>query len=251
MQRPVIGITTSYGKHNEMMEGVYVHHDYHRTVARHGAIPVLIPNADVESARAVLPMLNGLILSGGEDVNPKFYGEDPHQKLGPAYTLRDEIEIALAQEAVALQLPLFAICRGAQVLNVAFGGSLIQDLPSQMPHTHQHAQQNPRGEDSHFVSVAPDSRLFSLICETELRVNSLHHQAIGRLGTDLQCTASARDGVIEAIEHTGPGFVLGVQWHPESMAANGDPVMNRLFAAFITITNERLVSRLSDERVLG
>ncbi len=82
MQKPIIGITTSYGKHNEMMEGVYVHHDYHRTIANNGGVPILIPNADVESALSVLPLLHGLVISGGEDVNPKFYGDDPHQKLG-------------------------------------------------------------------------------------------------------------------------------------------------------------------------
>lgn len=233
MNKPVIGITTSYGKHTEFMEGVYVHHDYHRTVAARGGVPILIPNASIDSALAVLPLLSGLIISGGEDVNPQFYGQDPHPKLGPTCTVRDEIEIALIRRALEADLPILAICRGAQILNVALGGTLVQDIPSQLPDAMQHTQLHPRGEDAHWVNVEKDSRLHAIFGETKTRVNSLHHQAIHEVAVALRTVAVANDGVIEAVEHRQHRFAIGVQWHPESMVAHGNQQMGGLFDALL------------------
>ncbi len=128
---------------------------------------------------------------------------------------------------------------------------MIQDLQTQWPNGIQHAQLNPRGEDAHAVTIRPDSQLFALLGETTVRVNSLHHQAIGQLGEGLSCTATANDGVIEAVEHPGSAFVLGVQWHPESMAVHGNAPMNRLFGAFIAAAVKRLKTVAADERILG
>jgi putative glutamine amidotransferase len=232
MNKPVIGITTSYGKHNEMMKGVYVHHDYHRTVAACGAVPILIPNASVDTALSALELLDGLIVSGGEDVNPQSYGQDPHPKLGPTFTLRDEIEMALIHAALGRGMPLLAICRGAQILNVALGGTLVQDIPSELPHAIQHTQQNPRGEDAHFVTIQSGSKLHTIFGETKVRVNSLHHQAIHQIAETLHSVAVASDGVIEAVEYANHPFALGIQWHPESMVAHGSAQMKHLFEAF-------------------
>ncbi|WP_316568200.1 gamma-glutamyl-gamma-aminobutyrate hydrolase family protein [Neobacillus sp. YIM B06451] len=233
MRKPVIGITSAYVKHNENMEGAYVHHDYHKVVAANGGIPIILPYISPEMALDMLPLVDAVILSGGEDVNPDMYGQEPHRNLGPTIFERDLAEIAIARYAIAHDIPLLGVCRGSQILNVALGGTLIQDIPSQVPESIQHGQKIPRHKDSHWISVSPDSRLFQIFGTDRVRVNSIHHQALDIVANDLRVVARSADGIVEAVEYAKPSrFTIGVQWHPESLAPT-DEAMNRLFKEFI------------------
>ncbi|MCM3727824.1 gamma-glutamyl-gamma-aminobutyrate hydrolase family protein [Neobacillus cucumis] len=233
MNKPIIGITGAYVNHNQFMEGVYVHHDYHKTVAANGGIPIILPYINAELAIETMPLCDGIILSGGEDVDPLYYGEDPHPQLGPTTPERDLAEIAIAKYALDNNIPLLAICRGIQILNVALGGTLIQDIPSQVKEPIQHSQQVTRSRDTHSVNIQKDSKLFQILDTEQVRVNSLHHQSINKVAKDLRVVADSSDGIVEAVEYIYPNtFTVGVQWHPESMAGTNDQ-MNNLFVEFI------------------
>lgn len=232
-KKPIIGITGAYVKHNEYMEGVYVHHDYHKSVAANGGTPIILPFINSGIALEMLPLCDGIILSGGEDVDPKLYGQDPHLNLGPTIPERDLAELTIVKYAIDNNIPLLAICRGVQILNVALGGTLIQDIPSQVKEPVQHAQKIDRSRDTHWVTISTDSKLYQIVCSDRIRVNSLHHQAIDRIANDLRIVAKASDGLVEAVEYSHPTtFTIGVQWHPESMATTNE-AMNNLFAEFI------------------
>jgi len=175
---------------------------------------------------AVVARHGGLMLLGGGDVDPALYGETPHEKTEIVPAPRDAYEIALVKAAIARDLPIFAICRGIQLLNVALGGSLVQDIPTQVL---QHLDHNPPGAPSmigHYVEVTPGTTLAELV-EAELErdgfcaVNSRHHQALKRVADGLRVTASSVDGVIEAVERPGSRFCVAVQWHPESFWQSG------------------------------
>ena len=212
--RPVVGITLGDGDrpgYHSMRE------DYVRSVERAQAVPVVLPALRPEDAPAVLERLDGLLLSGGIDVDPALYGREPHPRLGRVDRRRDDFELALTRAALARDLPLLAICRGHQVLNVATGGSLIQDIPSELKGAVTHDAPGRRTRRSHTVEVAPGTRLGEILGGGTLSVNSFHHQAIDGLGRGLVVSArSPKDGVIEGVERPGSTFVLGVQWHPES-----------------------------------
>jgi putative glutamine amidotransferase len=233
-RKPVIGITGAYVKVSNFSEGAYVHHDYHKSVARNGGIPIVLPFISPEMALETLPLCDGIILSGGEDVDPQFYGQDPHQNLGLVIPERDETEIAIAKYAIEHDIPLLAVCRGIQILNVALGGTLIQDIPSQVPGAMKHSQVVNRDRDSHWVTISEDSKLLQILGSNRVRVNSLHHQAIDQVAGDLRVVGQAADGIVEAVEVKVPTrFTIGVQWHPESMSST-NPMMNNLFTEFIT-----------------
>jgi putative glutamine amidotransferase len=232
-KKPIIGITGAYVKHNDYMEGVYVHHDYHKSVASNGGIPIILPFINPEISTETLGLCDGIILSGGEDVDPKLFGQDPHQYLGPTTPERDLAEIAMVKYALENDIPIFAICRGVQILNVALGGTLIQDIPSQVKDSIQHSQKIDRSQETHWVTISKDSHLYKIVGSDRIRVNSLHHQAIDKVASDLRIVAQSSDGIVEAVEyiHTTT-FTLGVQWHPESMASTYFE-MNKLFVEFI------------------
>lgn len=232
-KQPIIGITAGYLKIDDTMEGVYVHHDYHRSIVACGGIPIVIPTTNPEIAIHQIDLCDGVIVSGGEDVDPIFYQSEPHQHLGFTNPDRDKFEIAVIQHVLEHKKPLLAICRGIQILNVALGGTLIQDIPSQLQDALQHTQRVPRGRDSHWVSVKENTTLRQIFGSEKVRVNSLHHQAIDRVSERLNIVATASDGIIEAVEYTDTSFAIGVQWHPESMAANGNSLMKALFQEFV------------------
>ena len=195
-----------------------------------------------ESPRALMAVLNGLVLTGGGDVDPVLYGEARHETVQDAEPGRDEFEIDLARRAVAADLPLLAICRGAQVLNVAAGGTLVQDIPSAVSPGVPHSVGRPADAVAHAVAVAIDSRLHGALGAAvddaaTCRVNSRHHQSVDRLGAGLVATATAPDGVVEAIESPDARFCLGIQWHPENFWRTGE--FNSLFDAFVTAARER------------
>ncbi|MFF2445474.1 gamma-glutamyl-gamma-aminobutyrate hydrolase family protein [Neobacillus sp. NPDC058068] len=232
-KKPIIGITGAYISHNKNMEGVYVHHDYHRSVAANGGIPIILPFINPDMSLETLPICDGIILSGGEDVDPIFFYQDPHPQLGQVILERDFAELAIVEYALKNNIPLLAICRGIQILNVALGGTLIQDIPSQVKDSIQHTQKIDRYRDSHWVTITKDSKLFQIVGSERIRVNSLHHQAIDTVASDLRIVAQSSDGIIEAVEYINPAaFMIGVQWHPESMASTNQ-AMNNLFAEFI------------------
>lgn len=185
------------------------------------------------AAAAVIEWVDGLVLTGGCDLDPYLFGQHPHPRLGRVSPRRDAWELALVRAALAAGRPILAICRGLQVLNVACGGTLIQDLEAQVPRPIQHRQKAPGSYPAHEVQVHDGTLLRSIAGQELIRVNSRHHQAVLEPGAGLAVSAAAPDGVVEAVEGSGAGFVMGVQWHPEDMARAGDPVSRRIFRAFV------------------
>lgn len=178
--------------------------------------------------------LDGLLLTGGADINPSLYGEDPHPRLGQVSDTRDSWEMALVHAAQRRKKPILAICRGIQILNVALGGTLLQDLPTQHPSDINHDPDRPRDSRTHPIALAAESSLARALGVTRLTVNSVHHQAISRVAPDLRVVATAPDGVIEGVESAADSawWCVGVQWHPEELIATEEGWDRDIFGAF-------------------
>ena len=238
MTRPLIGITAAIAKsvHPPYAEMYMIGRKYVDAIETAGGIPLMVPhNLGGDSLRVLFDRLDGLLLSGGGDIDPAIYGEEPHPDVDGISADRDRMELALARWAVDQHKPLLAICRGVQVLNVALGGTLVQDIPSQvadaLPHRFDE-KTTPRGYLAHSVSIEPDSLLRAVIHSTAASVNSWHHQSLKQVADPLRVVAESPDGIIEAVEVPGQRFVLGVQWHPEWLFET-QPEMLRLFTALI------------------
>jgi putative glutamine amidotransferase len=215
--RPLIGLTLGY---DDRLPGRHtLRQDYVRAVEAAGGLPLpLAPVAWPDPGLALLDRLDGLLLTGGADVDPALYGEEAHPRLRLVVRERDEFELALVREALARDLPVLGICRGLQVLNVAAGGTLIQDIPAQVGAAVDHDPDVERWADAHEVEVQPGSRLREVLGQDMVPVNSFHHQGVKRVGEGLVVAAtSPRDGIIEAVEMPSRRFVLAVQWHPEAL----------------------------------
>jgi len=214
--------------------------DYVTSIERAGGRPRILDTG--ESPRKVVSEIDGLLLTGGGDVDPVFYGEDRHATVEDAEPGRDEFEIDCARRAMASDLPLLAICRGAQVLNVAAGGSLVQDIPSSVAAPLSHSVASPRDAPAHEISISAGSRLQQALGAAgtgpSCSVNSRHHQSVARLGEGLIATATSQDGVVEAIEKPDAPFCLGVQWHPENFCRSGE--FSPLFESFVAASIERM-----------
>ena len=221
---PVVAITASI-REEEQPRRVRLNAAYLTAMENAGLVPLVVPPlADPDAADRILAGVDGLVLSGGEDVAPEYFGEEPHPRLGTVNKVRDATEIALISAARRLRMPVLAICRGIQVLNVECGGSLIQDIGAQRPDALEHdGHGGGRDEARHAVEIEKDSILALATGATRLDVNSLHHQAIDRLGDGLRVTATAPDGIIEGVESTDDWWVLAVQWHPEEMDRCAEP----------------------------
>jgi putative glutamine amidotransferase len=213
-------------------------HSYIEELRKVEALPWLIPLIphDTDTLNAIFERLDGVFITGGVDVDPTRYGEAKTPLCGRTDPDRDAVEIALVRHAVSHGLPVLAVCRGLQILNVAFGGTLYQDVSAQVPaalkHDHFPTPENPsRKFLAHPVAVAPNSRLRHILGEAEVPVNSMHHQAIKDLAPNLTATARAPDGIIEAIEGSDSPFLVAVQWHPEELTET-QPGMARLFRTF-------------------
>ncbi len=230
--RPLVGITTSYDDRRQAVHSL--RQEYVRAVDAAGGLPVVLaPLLDAAEAPALLARLDALVLSGGGDVDPALFGQAPHPKLGRVLRERDDFELALCRAALARDLPILAICRGHQVLNVATGGTLIQDIPSLVARGGDHDPRCERWERAHAVAVTPGSRLHAILGTERVDVNSFHHQAIDAVGAGLRVSARApEDGIIEGVEMPGQRFVVGVQWHPESFW-DRDPAQLALFRAVV------------------
>lgn len=237
--RPRIGITTSIRPEGGSWQVTAASNlTYSRAVYAAGGLPLLLPNLPPEAAEETLGTLDGLLLSGGGDIDPAIWGEARLNEAGTPTPERDEFEMALVRAALARAVPLLGICRGVQVLAVATGGDLWQDIPTQVPGALPHRQTQLRADASHEVIITPGTLLARILVpdgatsQPRLAVNSFHHQAPRNPGTIFAIAARSPDGLIEGLEAVGARFALGVQWHPEEMAAT-DPLQARLFAALI------------------
>lgn len=214
-----------------------------KSIADAGGLPVYVPtDLPDELLRELYSRLDGVLLPGGGDVRPGVYGADPHPLTGNIDDGRDKLELLLARWAFADDLPLFGICRGHQVFNVALGGTLVQDIPSQLGEEVPHDTPNEwaRSTVRHSVVVTPGSRLAQILGEGEIPVNSLHHQAVEQLAPGLVVSAlSTQDEVVEAVEAPGKAFALSVQWHPEDLYEQSEP-MRRLFTSFVESARARM-----------
>ncbi len=235
MSAPRIGLTGT----TRLFDGAPrsgVNAAYVNAILRAGGIPLILPpvirSADVSD---VVDSLDGLLLTGGEDIDPARFGEAPHPKLGTVDPERDRFELAILQEAQRRSMPVLAICRGIQVVNVALGGTLWQDIPSQRPGGLVHAARTPRDARAHPVELVPGSRAAQALAATRIEINSFHHQSIKDLAPGLSITGVAPDGEIESVEGPPDGpWLLAVQWHPEEFHHHEAAPDHGLFAAFLT-----------------
>ncbi|TWT27487.1 gamma-glutamyl-gamma-aminobutyrate hydrolase family protein [Planomicrobium sp. CPCC 101110] len=236
--KPFIGITSSVelGRDEYAIEMVDT-----EAILNAGGLPLMLPHimeeADIDG---LVEKLDGLFAAGGYDIDPTLFGEEPHPNLGVIIPSRDHFELLLIRKMLEAGKPILAICRGAQILNIAVGGDMYQDLPAQFGGTLlQHQQKAPKFHGSHFVEVARDSLLYQLTGEERLKVNSRHHQANRLVPKPFIISGKASDGVIEAIESKEHRFALGLQWHPENMARVKDVPSLRIFKGFIAACRKK------------
>jgi putative glutamine amidotransferase len=212
---------------------VRVNEAYTDALAAAGLVPLVLPPIDPIVATASLTDVAGLVLTGGEDVDPELFGQAAHAETGAPHRRRDSYELALAREAHLRRIPTLAICRGAQVMNIALGGTLIQDIASQRPSAIGHNETERRADRVHAVTVDAGSRLSRILSATTIATNSSHHQSVDTVGHGLRVTAKTADGIIEALESTDPAWwMVAVQWHPEELTATAEDWDRRLFVAF-------------------
>jgi putative glutamine amidotransferase len=230
---PLIGITTSITTTTKP-ERAYVNSAYVNVIQQAGGVPLLLPPqlSSVSLARLARG-LHGVLLTGGGDIDPSLFGETPHPTVYEVAPARDTLECSVVAVAIERRVPILAVCRGIQVLNVALGGTLFQDVGTDPGTQLAHSQREPRDQPTHVVKVKPGSRLAETLGADELEVNSMHHQAVKDLANGFDAVAWAPDSIIEGIESTDPSrFVLGVQWHPEELCGHSE-LARRLFAAFV------------------
>jgi putative glutamine amidotransferase len=249
---PIIGITATLKEDVDAVAerplGRFVRADldYVEGVAAAGGAPVVLPPVgDESSADALIHSLDGLLLSGGSDLDPGYYGEEPVPELGVTLPERDAFEMALVGLALRRGMPVFGICRGMQVLNVALGGTLYQDLPSQWDRDLlKHRQATPKWQPTHEVSVSESSYIAEVMGRGSVKVNSYHHQGIRGLAEGLVVTGRSTDGVIEAVEaeDLSERWLLGVQWHAEAMRGAG-PQQESLFEAHVSAAEGHALRR--------
>jgi len=236
---PLIGVTTYRTLNKFGFTQSSVSEAYTCSLVNAGAVPLLIPVGLPESALdALLPRLDGILFTGGGDIDPQRYGGEPHPLVSDVDNDRDRIELYLLEHIFETKAPFMGICRGLQVINVALGGSLYEDILDQRPDSIKHAYLPdwPREHLAHTIQVEANSRLAGILGTDNLQVNSLHHQGIRRLAPGLQASAYAPDGMIEAFELPGHPYGLAVQWHPENLQAYTP--MQVLFRSFVQAVEE-------------
>lgn len=231
--KPLIGITTLNETRPKKIFSA-VSYGYVRSVYLAGGIPVLIPLiGDEQAIDMYINSVDAIIFSGGEDVSPLSYGENPIKQVTYTSPARDEHEILLFKKAMQKNIPILGICRGIQIINVANGGTLYQDVNCQIDGSLGHLpKDNPVDNLYHSVHIEKDSKLFDIFGEENLNVNSFHHQAVKKTGAGFKVSAKSSDGIIEGIEFEGKNFVIGVQWHPEDLTVKY-PKFLKIFKALV------------------
>ncbi|MDO5027378.1 MAG: gamma-glutamyl-gamma-aminobutyrate hydrolase family protein [Tissierellia bacterium] len=237
MSKPIIGLSGSVLTHKgRSFSGYlrsYANEDYVNAVIKNGGIPFILPvTEDEEIVKSQIDHLDGLIITGGHDISPSCYNEEPMQRLQETLPARDKFDLYLFKYAIEKNIPIFGICRGFQMMNVYFGGSLYQDLSYNKDYYIQHDQKDGATIKIHSIDVDEDSFLYQAVGEKNIRVNSFHHQVLKDIPDDLRVVARAKDGVAEAIQHKTYDYMVGVQFHPE-MLFEVDSRMNKLFEQFI------------------
>jgi putative glutamine amidotransferase len=245
--KPVIGIGSDVLQTPGERERSFAYLTYCEAVRRAGAIPLVIP-PQPENAEEVLSRIDGLLLAGGYDCDPTAYGEESHHTVEPMDPRRQSNDLALAEAARKRGVPTLGICLGLQVMNVAAGGKLIQDIDSEHDTEIRHASK-PENRGRHDVIIEQGTHLASVVPAAELNVNSSHHQAVGEVGEGLRVTAHAPDGIVEGLEDPRHPFYLGVQWHPEDMT--GEESASTLFAAFIEAARRQARQRATELSPVG
>lgn len=235
-KRAIIGISSSIIVDNSGSfagyKRAYVNKDYVDAVIRAGGVPLIIPfSTDKEVIISQAQLIDGLILSGGHDISPYNYGQEPSQKIGETFPERDTYEIILLEESKKRNIPILGICRGFQLINVAAGGTLYQDLSLIPGNILKHNQVSNPTLKTHKVEIKENSFISSIFGK-ETMVNSFHHQIINKVANDFIVVAKASDGVVEAIEHKTYKFLVAVQWHPEMLAVNCEKA-RELFSKFV------------------
>jgi len=232
MKYPVIGITAAFDYEKDQL---YLREGYYDAIVQSGGIPFIIPPIfDLEKAELLLSKVDGLMLTGGPDIDAKYFNEENLPYTQDISPIRDQLEIYLAQKALLKDMPILAICRGVQILNVAAGGNIFQDIYAQNTGKIlvQHSQKAPRWYPTHDITINPNSKLFNIFNAEKISVNSFHHQAIQAVANGFDISATSSDGIIEAIENNSARFALGVQWHPEYLWQKNKEMMG-VFIEFV------------------
>ncbi len=221
--KPIIGVLAEV----DLEQNTKVQNGYIRAIEESGGIPILLPYVkDTDTMERFVSLCDGFFFTGGADIDPQRYGEEPKNTCGRIQYARDELEFAVIQIVNKTSKPLLAVCRGAQLVNIALGGTLYQDIPSEINTQISHKQTEPKNSPSHDVQILKSTPLFELMKKTEMTANSFHHQAIKKLGEGLQIMAVADDGIVEAFCLSGERYLRAYQWHPERLY--GTDIDNRL-----------------------
>lgn len=220
--QPIIGITPDYDSNTNRYK---LHQDYVSSIINAGGYPVMLFPDPV-----IPPFIDGIVFTGGGDIDPLLFHEEPLPESGEISPFRDSFELSLCKCAIENNIPILGICRGMQVINIALGGTIYQDISVQTDSKLKHSQQAPRDYGTHSIFIEENTLLSALWGKQKATVNSFHHQAVALLGDGLRISAKSQDGLAEAIEHMVNPFVVGVQWHPEAMQAQEQ---KKLFSAFL------------------
>lgn len=234
--KPLIGILSNIATIKSGafigLEKAFVCNEYINAVEKSGGVPIMIPtNTNKENIRRQIEAVDGIIISGGGDINPVLFHEEPIEKSGNIHPDRDIFDLEAIKVAIELNKPILGICRGLQAINVALGGNIYQDLSMIKNHFIKHNQDTKAYLGTHYVDIKENTRLYNILGNKAL-VNSYHHQSVKNLGKDLEAVAYSSDKVVEAIERKGDLFVVGVQWHPEMMVEKNENML-KLFEVFI------------------